>query len=269
MQTSLKMTLGLVSLAIITLVYWGTIEGKTSWASDAMTSPTTMASKTARKLPKRVFCFGDSLTAGTSPPTHDLYPYARYLENALTSREGKPEITVGWKGFPGWTSSLLLTDAGFSDILNNAKRKRTSEESSQTQIDQGLPPFDLVIILAGTNDLAYSIEADPIFEDIKSIHNLALDKGCAHTLALGIPPSGWQERSEQARDMAASVNEQLESWATTTNEQPTTTYLPFPIQTYDRTSDLWSPDGLHFSEKGYELLGNSLAPIVDEILSME
>jgi len=268
MQTSLKMTLGIVSLATITLFYWGTIERKRTWASDAMTSPTTMASKTARKLPKRVFCFGDSLTAGTSPPRHDLYPYAKYLENALTSREGPAEITVGWKGFPGWTSSLLLTDAGFADILNDAKRKRTPEESSQIQIDQGLAPFDLVIILAGTNDLAHSTSADPIFEDIKSIHNLALDKGCTHTLALGIPPSGWQERSEQARDMAASVNAQLESWATA-NEQPTTTYLPFPIQTFDRASDLWSPDGLHFSEKGYQLLGNSLAPIVDEILSME
>eukprot|EP00531_Pseudo-nitzschia_arenysensis_P007829 CAMPEP_0116138032 /NCGR_PEP_ID=MMETSP0329-20121206/12557_1 /TAXON_ID=697910 /ORGANISM="Pseudo-nitzschia arenysensis, Strain B593" /LENGTH=245 /DNA_ID=CAMNT_0003632971 /DNA_START=76 /DNA_END=813 /DNA_ORIENTATION=+ len=227
----------------------------------------------SRSIPKRVFCFGDSLTAGTSPPGYDLYPYARYLEKALNPREDTTEttatttakITVEWKGFPGWTSQSLLTDAGLDNFLSNIKLEGNEEENPP-------PPFDLAIILAGTNDLAHNPSSESIFNSIREIHELALDKGCTQTLALGIPPSGWQAHSEQARELAASVNQQLESWATTTSTTTSTTssttnYMPFPISTFDRSSNLWSVDGLHFSKEGYEYLGNALAPIVTEILS--
>ena len=37
----------------------------------------------------RILAFGDSLTAGTSPPSNELYPYAPYLETALKKKSGK------------------------------------------------------------------------------------------------------------------------------------------------------------------------------------
>ena len=126
--------------------------------------------------------------------------------------------------------------------------------------------YQTVIVLAGTNDLAHDYSSDEIVESIQGIHQLALEKGCTKTLALGIPPSGWQTQSKDARNLADSVNQKLEAWVA---NQSATTYLPFPIETFDRSSDLWSVDTLHFSEAGYRFLGAALAPTVVEMLGAE
>lgn len=266
MRTSLKMVLSLVLLVSITLVYWETIHQNPFWASEAMSIAPTKITATSRSLlPKRVFCFGDSLTAGTTRPSHQLYPYGRYLEEALRS-DFDTEISVRWKGFPGWTSSSLLQDAGFADFLDREKQDRNQLSEKPNQIEEELPPFDLVIVLAGTNDLAHDYSSDEIVESIQGIHQLALDKGCTKTLALGIPPSGWQAQSKDARALATSVNQKLEAWVA---NQSTTMYKPFPIETFDRSSDLWSVDTLHFSEAGYQYMGAALAPTVAEILGAE
>jgi lysophospholipase L1-like esterase len=234
--------------------------------------PTTAAIRQKGSLaPKRVFCFGDSLTAGTSPPGYENHPYALDLERALgpLGPEEGGGVKISWKGFPGWTSSSLLTDAGFSSVLSAAAEQRTNEAEQAEKPSPPPPPFDLVVVLAGTNDLAYSFESEEIFDSIRGIHEMALVLGCS-TIALGIPPSGWQAQSESARALADSVNEKLASWAEApkpkTRAMTTTTYVPFPIRSFDRSSDLWSPDGLHFSKSGYEFMGTSLAPIVAEIL---
>lgn len=258
---------------IVVLFVYGTV-----WMSHAITQqptpPTAAArSKNGSLLPKRVFCFGDSLTAGTSPPERSLFPYAKHLSEALAKlpvHDEEPAPKVEWKGFPGWTSSSLLTDAGFEGLLDLTQKQRLEElkqvsgNGETLSSSSSIPPFDLVVILAGTNDLAYASESEPIFESIKGIHEAALKRGC-QTIALGIPTSGWQSQSESARALAGAVNKQLAYWAEA-GGSPKTTFVPFPIQSFDRSSGLWSPDGLHFSPSGYELVGKSLAPIVANIL---
>ena len=294
MQTSKKMMMGLFLLATLTLVYWGAIGKEKSWASNAMTTSSTVSteSRAASIRSKRVFCFGDSLTAGTSPPSHVKFPYATYLNEALQKQQQKSQsqqqqegsanakISVVFKGFPGWTSSSLLREAGFAGVLDRAGKDRNDVSQENDEKDNSrnlrnqqqeqeqllLPPFDLVVVLAGTNDLAHGTSSDSIFESVRGIHELALEKGCTNTIALGIPPSGWQARSEAARLLAASVNQKLDSWAA---QEERVQYVPFPIQAFDRTSDVWAVDGLHFSETGYKFLGTSLAPIVAEILEIE
>jgi len=217
-----------------------------------------------RATEKRVFCFGDSLTAGTSPPGHELYPYALNLEDALEFQDAEA-TKVQFRGFPGWTSSLLRTDAGLDSILTRAAALRTEEHIDQHDPDleeEPPPPFDVVIILAGTNDMAHEPDAQVIYDSIKGIHEMVLAKGCP-TIALGIPPSGWQSQSEAAHLLAASVNEKLASWAASNTSS---IFLPFPIETFDRSTGFWSTDGLHLSKSGYKFVGTSLAPIVAEIL---
>ena len=53
-------------------------------------------SHAAGLVPRRVFCFGDSLTAGTSPPLHELFPYSTVLEAAVG-----PSVVVRHRGLPG------------------------------------------------------------------------------------------------------------------------------------------------------------------------
>jgi lysophospholipase L1-like esterase len=219
---------------------------------------------------KRVFCFGDSLTAGTSPPGHEMYPYALNLETALELQDAGPPgaaivaTNVHFRGYPGWTASLLRTDAGLDSILTKFEQLRTEEHVDQNDpdLDHLPPPFDVVIVLAGTNDMAHESDPEIIFQSIRGIHEMALAKGCP-TIALGIPPSGWQAQSEPARTLATSVNEKLASWASSTTSS---IFLPFPIEIFDRSTGYWSVDGLHLSQSGYKFLGTSLAPIVAEIL---
>ena len=193
----------------------------------------------------KVFCYGDSLTAGTSPPGNKLYPYGKYLQEKLRAVPGLESSRVGWKGYPGWTSSQLLNIAPLPSLLDDVNSK--------------IGKIDVVIILAGSNDLAYGTDSQEIFDTIAGIHEIAHSKGCK-TIALSIPPSSWQKQSDTARSLAISVNSKLELWSR--ENQLNTMFAPFPISEFDASSGFWCSDGLHFSPEGYKEIGESLVPFV-------
>ena len=322
---SRKMVYGILFLATIFFFSWGMIKVTETLGTVAMTSAstktavatnsttaamavnnsttitTTATTKEAATampaMPKRVFCLGDSLTAGTSRKKGGFFPYAPYLEKALNDHgedtTATNNITVEWKGFPGWTSFMIrgkLEKEGLKDFVEKEKEQDESNtnnnnnNNNNTKHEENLPPpppFDLAIILVGTNDV-FRKHPNPenIFNSIRKLHELVLDKGsCTKTLALGIPPSGWGRKPERGR-VAAAVNQQLETWFMTTGTSTSTNstsnsssnssssyYTPFPISTYDPSSNLFAEDGIHFTPEGYEYLANALAPIVTEILS--
>jgi lysophospholipase L1-like esterase len=232
------------------------------------TSPTAPPPQSASSI--RILAFGDSLTAGTSPPNYELYPYAPYLEAALNQRgklvERTVVVVVRHVGFPGWTAVQMVDDA------NGPRGLQTTIRRIQD------PSLSLVILLAGTNDLGMGRNPKDIFQSILQLHHLCskdVDDAIQvpHTLAIGIPPSGYQSMVPEAAAMAQQINQQLNEYATTTTTTSTTTtkssstftYTPFPFD-YEPGGENWSKDGLHFSQRGYQVLGESLAPIVEQIL---
>lgn len=204
---------------------------------------------TALAQGKKIFCFGDSLTAGSSPPGFQEFPYGPHLEQKL--RQGCPELhgntLVRWKGYPGWTSKSLLEEGGLASTLD--------------KIESSAGKVDLCIILAGTNDLAFESDGDKIFNSIKAIHEVAHSRQVP-TLALAIPDSAWQQQSSQARELANTVNQKLCGWC----GQSGVKFVPFPIEKYDRNSGLYCDDGLHFTPKGYEFIAEGLLPTVVDVL---
>lgn len=227
--------------------------------------------------PKIVYCFGDSLTAGYAPPGNDLYPYAKDLQKALRSLapSGSPAASVSWNGLVAWTALDMGTKANFEIYLGDKKKDRQKtidddkNENGSSLNEKFPPPFDLVVVLAGTNDLKYSDNSDDIFQSIQTLHEMIRKLGTP-TIALGIPPIGllprwWPIHLEATLSLIHDVNEKLRSWAEST-ENPKTTFVRFPIQTVDQSSGLWNPDEMHLSKNGYELVGKSLAPIVAKIL---
>ena len=213
-------------------------------------APSTVATIAHQQL-HRVFCYGDSLTAGTSGP--NLYPYAPFMEEALVGK-APFEIQVRHRGLPGWTAAQLVATA---DQAQTGLR-------SIIQVVQD-PSLSLVVILAGTNDLAHTTDAAAIFQNVIRLHEIALSAGVPHTLAVGIPPSGYQSMNSDAATLAASVNGMLKTWATTTNGM--SRYADFPFA-FEREGENWHADGLHFSEQGYRVLGQSLAPVVLDMLNI-
>ena len=157
----------------------------------SFTSSSQEASTSIVSRQRRILCYGDSLTAGTSPPFNELFPYGPYLETELnTSKE--EEVVVRWRGLPGWTSQQMVVCINDSNI------------GLQSSLD-GIcnPSLSIVIILAGSNDIGQltssvgsNIDAQKVVQPIIKLHKTclnsvddnSLDKNI-HTIAIGIPSS--------------------------------------------------------------------------------
>ena len=209
------------------------------------------------RRPVRIFCFGDSLTAGTSFPDYREYPYAVHLEAELAKKSSNPlenlNVSVRHLGYPGWTSLQLLEEASGERGLRTMVRKIKD------------PSLSLVILLAGTNDLGYERPVEEIFDSVVGLHRVCYEENVPSTIAIGIPPSAYQSSNPQFADYARQVNEKIQAFC---ESEPKATYFPFPF-TWTQNNDRWASDGLHFSPQGYKDLGESLVPIVEQILSKE
>lgn len=202
----------------------------------------------------RVFAFGDSLTAGTSG--NELYPYAPYLESAIHAREAlnRKEVIVRHRGLPGWTAK---------EMLNNLDDGRAGLRAAIRNIQN--PPLELVIILAGTNDMGYGFSEKEITENVLKLHRVCFDEGIPRTIAIGIPPSGYQSVNADAANLANIINSNIETFCKANPERAT--FYPFPFQ-FEKDGENWDADTLHFSQKGYETLGKSLVDVVLQSLNI-
>ena len=243
--------------------------------SSSSSTSTPQAQGALTTAPRRVFCYGDSLTAGTSPPHDELFPYGPHLERELNRLYNNQEaVMVRWRGLPGWTADSMVkyvtdTSYGLTSVLDSIRN----------------PSLSLVIILAGTNDiglLTSSMSSSTTKEDfidvnlavkpILQLHQTCLD--CQdehgtnlniHTLAVGIPTSAWQSMNSNASKLCNDMNDAIKKFAS--NEDRVTYFdFPFVYEQRDDSINNWSGDGLHFSMMGYETLGKALAPCVKEIL---
>lgn len=219
-----------------------------------------MASSESTSTPKRIFCFGDSLTAGTAPPLDGLYPYGKMLESELGEN-----FVVRWRGLPGWTAQTMV------EYLDDGT---VGLRAAVNGIDN--PPLSLVIILAGTNDIGFltssmttggATDINTAVKPILDLHRACLDikKGDhkIRTLAVGIPGSAWQQINTSASKLAAEMNSSIQEFAQSYPEGMVSyTDFPFPFE----RNDLWCSDGLHLSPNGYTRLGKELAPVVKQIL---
>lgn len=181
------------------------------------------------KVPLRVLCFGDSLTAGTT--NFQLHPYAPHLQKALSERPElqNMDIEVMHLGFPGWTAGDLLKDADGRTGL------RTTIRGNQE------PPTSLVILLAGTNDLGSGKSSTEISEEVIALHKLCLEEKVSNTIAIGIPSSWFQTQQPRAAETAKTANQGIQSFC---ESDPRAVYFPFPFE-YSRDDGNWDGDGLY------------------------
>lgn len=186
------------------------------------------AFSTQTKVPVRILCFGDSLTAGTT--SNQLHPYAPHLQKALCERVKlqNTNIEVMHLGFPGWKSGDLLMDADGPNGLRTIIRRKNET------------PISLVILLAGTNDLGSGKSSTEISEGVASLHKLCLEEKVSNTIAIGIPPSWFQESFTPAADVAKTANQDIQTFC---ESDPRTAYFPFPFD-YSQEEGNFDSDGL-------------------------
>lgn len=205
--------------------------------------------------------YGDSLTAGF--PSYE--PYAKSLSSALVDAGISAEV-IGC-GLCGLTAVEMASGVDSSQLQDQFCRKGPGLRKLLD--DEG--PFDLVVIMAGTNDLGVpDTSAEAVLCSLKTIHEACWTAGTP-TVALSIPESkvtGTVQYPEGAKKWHA-INDALARWATAKEGDPSlkssflvnsATLVSFDDAALAR--GLWHPDSLHFTSAGSREFGSKLAPIV-------
>jgi lysophospholipase L1-like esterase len=224
----------------------------------------------------RILCFGDSLTAGYIGGV-TFSPYCLSLFRALVSTSTAPLPSphiIDAIGFSGWTTDQMIREAGNSACTDVffcvspglsaalAGRGVLWDYTGGAASRQPSAPYDLVIILAGTNDLANrGVTPERVFSNLQRLHEMCYAARVPRTLAVGIPQSLYGSRNSDFDAVRERTNALLEAWASGSSAGRCC-YVPCPTS----LSDLGT-DGLHFSASGYETLGTELASTVCEMIA--
>jgi len=100
-----------------------------------------------------------------------------------------------------------------------------------------------------------------IVQSIIEIHQDAHQRGI-QTIAIGLPRSDLKGNFFELSATVEQVNRELILWA---SYNDMVAFIPFPISQY--CNNILAPDGYHFTEEEYRLIGARLTPIVHESLS--
>ena len=148
---------------------------------NAQTLLSTMAEPSAINvtLPEslRILCFGDSLTAGYTSRGWEFHPYADHLRTGLQHMLSTSKIQVDVAGLSG-------------DQVQGSYLPRIKRECANAGT-----PYDWIIVMGGTNDLAWGQSPDTIYEGLRKLslplsYSYHLPKAPLPCLHLGIsgPP---------------------------------------------------------------------------------
>jgi len=205
--------------------------------------------------PRRILCYGDSLTAGFHANGQKFEPYARELFEALAATGVENEVhTCGLSGHTTQDMVAQLDSAAATDIVKSAGKglRRILEETA---------PFDLCIIMSGTNDLALERPRHSIIEDIVQLHSVCHARSVP-TILIAPPPAPRNTASREA--VTRSLVDDLRHWA---RNIPKVAAFVDPAGIFPSTkgSPLWDTDGLHFSPAGSRELGSKLVLLIAEL----
>lgn len=207
--------------------------------------------------PHRVLCYGDSNTAGFCANGNHFSPYGRSLMKALSASGCVTEVAFcGLNGLTGEDMATKMTSPAIRDVVGH-----TGKGLVQILNDEGQQ--DLVIIMAGTNDLGKGTSPEAIIQYIQQLHS-ACHEWMIPTIALSPPTvlTGF------ARSMRPKLTAMIQSYAHRT---------PGVVAYFDverllprsEAGGYWEPDELHFSPAGSHELGMRLAPTVLEQLKRD
>jgi lysophospholipase L1-like esterase len=158
---------------------------------------------------------------------------------------------IRWAGFPGWTTK---------DLRNNVNVPSSSRSQDGLEIQLQKDDYDVVVILAGTNDLGRGIEPEDIVDNLTFLYGLCHSHNVSKVLAVAIPDSHYLARNSDARGRRDRVTELMEKYG---NESRGFLSVVRPTFGWsDSGKTLYDRDGLHLNELGYERLAKDVAAAI-------
>eukprot|EP00416_Gambierdiscus_australes_P042987 CAMPEP_0171118724 /NCGR_PEP_ID=MMETSP0766_2-20121228/95401_1 /TAXON_ID=439317 /ORGANISM="Gambierdiscus australes, Strain CAWD 149" /LENGTH=436 /DNA_ID=CAMNT_0011581329 /DNA_START=1 /DNA_END=1312 /DNA_ORIENTATION=- len=215
------------------------------------------AGSTATGCRHQLLCYGDSLTAGFYAGGRAFEPYAQTLAEVLAAAGSATEIRAC--GHSGHSAGEMVKNLESNHVQDVAMRH--GKGLRRILADEPLP--ELVLIMAGTNDLGRQRTSKAIFQDVHRLHSECHARG-VRTVVLAPPAAPSMARTSWERERG-KVKELLAAWA---RSAPLCALFVDPAELVQptRTGGAWDPDGLHFSAAGSQLLGRRLAPLLLPLL---
>lgn len=207
---------------------------------------------------RRLLCYGDSLTAGFCASGRTFEPYGRVLGEAISAAPNSFESEILICGHSGHLAAEMVANLDNGRVKDVASRfgkgLRCILQEEQTP--------ELVLIMAGTNDLGKGRKAKDIFQDVCRLHAECHARRI-RTVALA-PPSAPFARGTPWEASRSRLKDLLAMWA---KSNPFVVAFIDPSELVPPTATgAWDPDRLHFSPEGSKLLGRCLAPLVLPLL---
>lgn len=215
--------------------------------------PVTFVARQTKPI-RRILCYGDSLTAGFCSGGRQFEPYGRAMRDALA--DGGFACDVAICGHSGMTTHEMACAVGSAlvDVVGCCGKglRRILEEDG---------PFDLVLIMSGTNDMGKGAHQDSVLKSLGQLHAICHAQGVP-TVALAPPPAPGQGRDRELSRLSL-----LQRVQHMTHNTPGIWACIDPAESLPATdARLWEKDGLHFSILGSRTLGKYLAVLAAEKL---
>ena len=198
----------------------------------------------------RILCFGASITAGWNQLGLRYYPYASALEARLKKILPNVHFSIQTDGLPGDT----VVQGQYTKRLHSLTRSASSA-------------YDFIVIQGGGNDLLSDREPEEILHALKEIWSIAFKAGSkvvALTVTKTVGASDGLARQYDALNelIVREEHEKLYSVDVANLLPPATMDNVLVSKVYDR-------DGVHLGKKGYEMMGESIASSLVEIIRAE
>jgi len=193
----------------------------------------------------RILCFGDSLTAGFYANGTKFAPYGDTLGEQLHAAGINAQLLIN--GQSGHKASRMLDELDSSRTVDIVGR--TGKGLRHLLETKG--PQDLVIIMAGTNDLGARRAVRDTFRDVCQLHAVCHEHGIP-TIAVA-PATPCAAAQKQLAGL-------LEKWVET--QTHVYGYLNAEVLVPRSNGVFWDPDRLHFSPQGSKQLGHGLCEAV-------
>lgn len=191
---------------------------------------------------RHILCYGDNLTFGFCSNGRDCKPYAAPLSEAFVKAGIHCKVSVG--GLSGNTARQMVEQIDHPSVTD-AQGSFIGKGLGWILREEG--PFDLCIIMAGTNDLTLLSRSEDIVRDVRSLHTTA-HKHRVPTVAIA-PPSPQQGAQTEIAKLLAD-------WVQTA--QHVLTYADAEAFVPRSVPSNWEQDNVHLSPAGSASLGQHM-----------
>ncbi|KAK4682682.1 hypothetical protein QC764_118180 [Podospora pseudoanserina] len=200
----------------------------------------------------RILCFGDSLTAGYSYLGSTYHPYHFKMDQMLAMAFPDYEITTVERGKCG-------------DMVRNGFLTRMQECFPPAKKDDKRP-FDWVIVLGGTNDIAFKVPPQEIFKKLTEVWDIPLRRGCK-VLALTVPDVVGDGKFKMRGDADRKVLNELIMGYKKPNLHVYDLHDAISLTKMSSTDrKTYRDDQIHFTPEGYDLIGNKVGMALVSLL---